>query len=70
MAPEVNPQPRMENLLLEKCSLSTIHPFQLEHAMDLNAGKDLFLVIATGIAASSSTCGLMTNQAVHFMLYL
>jgi hypothetical protein len=30
--------------------------FQLEHAMDLNAGKALFLVIATGIAASSSTC--------------
>jgi len=43
----------MENLLIEKCSLSTIRPFQLEHAMDLNAGKDLFLVIATGMGKTT-----------------
>jgi len=40
-AHEVNSRPWMENLLLEKCNLSTIRPFQLEPAMNLNAGKDL-----------------------------
>jgi len=44
----------MENLLLEKCNLSTIRPFQLEPAMNLNAGKDLFLVIATGMGKTTA----------------
>jgi superfamily II DNA/RNA helicase len=53
-AHEVNSRPWMENLLLEKCNLSTIRPFQLEPAMNLNAGKDLFLVIATGMGKTTA----------------
>jgi hypothetical protein len=51
----------MGNLLLEKCNLSTIRPFQLEHAMNLNAGKDLFLVIATGMGKTHTP--LLAAQA-------
>jgi hypothetical protein len=44
-APAVNSRPWMENLLLEKCSLSTTHPFQLEHnSVTNNAAKRSLIV--------------------------
>ena len=53
-AHEVNSQPWMEDLLLERCNLSTICPFQLEPAMNLNAGKNLFLVVAKGMGETTA----------------
>jgi hypothetical protein len=39
----------MEKALCENNGLTSLRPFHLDHAMDLNEKKDLFLVIATGM---------------------
>ncbi|KAH9945567.1 P-loop containing nucleoside triphosphate hydrolase protein [Amylocystis lapponica] len=41
------------SLLQQKCEISSPHPFQLDHGMDLIAGKDVFLVIAPGMGKTT-----------------
>ncbi|EIN10568.1 P-loop containing nucleoside triphosphate hydrolase protein, partial [Punctularia strigosozonata HHB-11173 SS5] len=38
----------LESLLKEKCNITSVRPFQLDHGLDLMAGRDLMLVTATG----------------------
>ena len=45
--PEVNSCQWLDALLREKCKVPSLREHQLIHGMDLNNGKDLFLVIAT-----------------------
>ncbi|KAK0482510.1 hypothetical protein IW261DRAFT_1035289 [Armillaria novae-zelandiae] len=37
-----------EQILKEKCHVPLLREFQLKHAIKLNDGMDLFLVVATG----------------------
>lgn len=43
----------MNQLLCEKNRLQNLRPFQLDHALDLFEGRDLFLVIATGMGKTT-----------------
>ncbi|KAJ6463097.1 P-loop containing nucleoside triphosphate hydrolase protein [Mycena vulgaris] len=48
----VNSVAWLEALLRQKCGLPSLYPHQLAHGKDLNDGRDLFLVIATGLGKS------------------
>ncbi|TFK39191.1 P-loop containing nucleoside triphosphate hydrolase protein [Crucibulum laeve] len=51
--PAVNSRKWMDNLLCDKNRVTSLRPHQLEHAMDLNEGRDVFLVIATGMGKTA-----------------
>ncbi|KAK0474079.1 P-loop containing nucleoside triphosphate hydrolase protein [Armillaria novae-zelandiae] len=46
--PSVNSPEWLEQILKEKCHVPSLQEFQLKHAIQLNDGQDLFLVVATG----------------------
>ncbi|KAK0471236.1 P-loop containing nucleoside triphosphate hydrolase protein [Armillaria novae-zelandiae] len=46
--PSVNSPEWLEQILKEKCHVPSLREFQLKHAIQLNDGRDLFLVVATG----------------------
>ncbi|KAJ7835630.1 hypothetical protein B0H13DRAFT_2369235 [Mycena leptocephala] len=50
--PPVNSLPWLDNLLRQKCGIPSLYPHQLAHGKDLNDGRELFLVIATGLGKS------------------
>ncbi|KAJ7085300.1 hypothetical protein C8R44DRAFT_721701 [Mycena epipterygia] len=50
--PPGNSREWLDALLRQKCGIPSLYPHQLEHGIDLNEGRDLFLVIATGLGKS------------------
>ncbi|KAJ7306176.1 P-loop containing nucleoside triphosphate hydrolase protein [Mycena albidolilacea] len=50
--PSVNSRAWLNDLLRQKCGVPSLYPHQLDHGKDLNDGRDLFLVIATGLGKS------------------
>ncbi|KAF7341572.1 Nucleoside triphosphate hydrolase protein [Mycena sanguinolenta] len=44
----VNSRAWLDSLLRQKCGVPSLYPHQLDHAIDLNNGRDLFLVIGPG----------------------
>lgn len=51
--PTVNSREWLENLLREKNGVEFVRSHQLDHGMDLVEGRDLFLVIATGMGKTA-----------------
>ncbi|KAJ6575863.1 hypothetical protein B0H10DRAFT_1963718 [Mycena sp. CBHHK59/15] len=45
----INSREWMDHTLCASCSLAKLWPFQLELSMDVNGGRDIFVVIATGM---------------------
>ncbi len=43
----------LEALINDKCGIATVRPFQLDHALDLINGRDVFLVIAPGMGKTT-----------------
>ncbi|KAJ6614662.1 hypothetical protein B0H10DRAFT_2044250, partial [Mycena sp. CBHHK59/15] len=45
----VNSSAWLDALLWEKCRVPSLYPHQLAHSKDLNDGRDMVLVLATGL---------------------
>ncbi|KAH9943979.1 P-loop containing nucleoside triphosphate hydrolase protein [Amylocystis lapponica] len=43
----------LSDLLIRKCNISSPHPYQLDHGLDLIAKKEVFLVVAPGMGKTT-----------------
>lgn len=61
--PAVNSRQWVQEMLIEANHLDSVRPHQLDHAINLINGTDVFLVIATGMG--KTTVLLLPLQAAH-----